>query len=84
MRLAKFLMCLAFAAFLAACGGGGDAGTPTNGCGNQCPASSTALFTTAPDTLNLVPGASAAFTIGGGGRRPISVQLTIVRSVRVG
>lgn len=66
MRLAKFLMCLAFAAFLAACGGGGDAGTPTNGCGNQCPASSTALFTTAPDTLNLVPGASAAFTIGGG------------------
>ena len=66
MRLLKFLLCVALAAFLAACGGGGDPGTPTNGCGNKCPSSNTALFTTAPDTLTLAPGASQEFTIGGG------------------
>lgn len=40
MRLVKYLLSLALTAFIAACGGGGgDPGTPTNGCGNNCPPS---------------------------------------------
>ena len=38
MNLVKYLLGLALAALLVACGGGGgDPGTPTNGCGNNCP-----------------------------------------------
>ena len=42
MRYFKPFLSIAFAAIIVACGGGGgDPGTPTNGCGNNCPPSTT-------------------------------------------
>jgi hypothetical protein len=64
MRRMKSLFGIFLAVLMVACGGGGDPGSPTNGPG-------TALYTTAPDTLTLAPGASQEFTISGG-RAPYS------------
>jgi hypothetical protein len=64
MRRLKSLLGIFLAVLMVACGGGGDPGSPTNGPGTD-------LYTTAPDTLTLAPGASQEFTIKGG-RAPYS------------
>ena len=59
MRRLKLLLGVFLAVLIVACGGGGDPGTNST-------SSTIPLFTTAPDTLTLAPGASQEFTIGGG------------------
>lgn len=66
MRYTNILVGLAMGLLLSACGGGG--GNP--GINTCCSASTEpppiALYTTAPDTLTLAPGAAQEFVIGGG------------------
>ena len=59
MRRLKLLLGVFLTVLIVACGGGGDPGTNST-------SSTIPLFTTAPDTLTLAPGASQEFTIGGG------------------
>ncbi len=61
MRSLKLILVSIFAVLVVACGGGGDPGTPTTGT-----KPTTALFTTAPESLTLAAGAAQVFSIGGG------------------
>ena len=78
MRLVKFLLSLALAVLLAACGGGGgDPGTPTNGCGNNCPPSTN----TGTPTLSLVLlDAAGAPTTSVGSSGLVSARATLTDS----
>ena len=64
MRFVKYLLSLLVAAFVVACGGGGDPGTPTNGCGNQCPSTGTAAPTAIVQIFDASGKAVTAITIG--------------------
>ncbi len=62
MKLVNFFVSLLLALLVSACsGGGGDPGTPTNGCGSQCPPAGTG--STAPTvTVGIYDAAGKAVT----------------------